>query len=241
MANQLEELVGRWCQAGPVTSPKPGTFAVELFAGQSFPVSVRSVSDDEASLEATWMAPAEIASDSVSLANFAAGASIVATGLLRCEPCAGGVKIRMPLFLDGISRHEFLNAVAQVGRAQWVMETSVRELDARRRSIDAAQRLLDESDVALDSAETARLEAEGKASVAGPAVNVGAPAWSPTHVVPNGGMQAWKVPDGTTAPLARIDGGVQVVVRERQGGWANVIASNGWSAWVDGALLVPRP
>jgi hypothetical protein len=147
----------------------------------------------------------------------------------------------MPLFLDGLSRHEFINAVAQVGRAQWLMESSARELDARRSSIDAAQRLLDESEVALDSEETARIEAEGRASVAKLSdSNVVAAVWSPTHVVPHGGMPAWKEPDGSTEPATRIDGGVEVEVRGRQRGWANVVASNGWSAWVDDTLLVPR-
>jgi SH3-like domain-containing protein len=31
--------------------------------------------------------------------------------------------------------------------------------------------------------------------------------------------------------------GLPVAVVERRGGWARVVASNGWSGWVDGSRL----
>lgn len=63
-------------------------------------------------------------------------------------------------------------------------------------------------------------------------------AWQPTHAVPAQGMAAWMTPDGTQPPAANLAGGVQLRVLEMTGAWARVDASNGWSGWVDGRLLV---
>jgi hypothetical protein len=65
-----------------------------------------------------------------------------------------------------------------------------------------------------------------------------APAWSPTHRVPAEGMQAWAAPDPASAIVARLDPGLEVRVDEVAGAWARVTASNGWTGWVDGRLLL---
>jgi len=59
-----------------------------------------------------------------------------------------------------------------------------------------------------------------------------------THVVPQGGMPAWDVPDGSTPSSATLQSGTQLRVEERQGGWARVEGSNGWTGWVDAGRLV---
>jgi hypothetical protein len=38
--------------------------------------------------------------------------------------------------------------------------------------------------------------------------------------------------------IATIEARVEVVVREERGAWAEVLCSNGWSAWVDGRRLI---
>jgi hypothetical protein len=54
------------------------------------------------------------------------------------------------------------------------------------------------------------------------------------------GMPAWTQPNPALPPAAQLQGGLQVMVAEwSQSGWARVVASNGWSAWVDGRMLVP--
>jgi hypothetical protein len=54
------------------------------------------------------------------------------------------------------------------------------------------------------------------------------------------GMPAWAQPNPALPPTAQLQGGLQVMVGEwSQSGWARVVASNGWSAWVDGRMLVP--
>ncbi|MEW6059456.1 MAG: zinc ribbon domain-containing protein [Actinomycetota bacterium] len=64
-------------------------------------------------------------------------------------------------------------------------------------------------------------------------------AWAPSHTVPSGGLSAWGRPDPTAPVIARLDPGLPVLVTERAGDWAQVVASNGWTGWVDGRSLVP--
>ena len=71
-----------------------------------------------------------------------------------------------------------------------------------------------------------------------PATQAAAPVWTPTHVVPAGGMPAWASPDPASPVMAGLDAGVQLQVVESRGAWAWVVASNGWSGWVDGRMLV---
>jgi hypothetical protein len=59
--------------------------------------------------------------------------------------------------------------------------------------------------------------------------------WSPTHTVPPGGL-ATVVNNQPSTPL---EAGLRVQVVEVAGGWARVVASNGWECWVEAAGLVP--
>src|SRR5688572_6438349 len=63
-------------------------------------------------------------------------------------------------------------------------------------------------------------------------------AFSPTHESPAGGIQAWDAPDSARPAATTIEAGVLFSVAERQGDWARVVCSNGWSAWVDGRRVV---
>ena len=62
--------------------------------------------------------------------------------------------------------------------------------------------------------------------------------FTPTHEVPDSGMQAWSEPDGTRPPVARLDPRLPVQVTERRGEWARLRCSNAWECWVDARLLV---
>src|SRR5512132_2782657 len=59
-----------------------------------------------------------------------------------------------------------------------------------------------------------------------------------THVAPTEGLPAWIEPDGSAAPAANLDPGLDVMLVESRGDWARVRCSNGWEAWVDGRRLV---
>jgi hypothetical protein len=74
------------------------------------------------------------------------------------------------------------------------------------------------------------------ASAAGPASGR---RYSPTHHVPVMGMAAWSRPDPALQPEHTLAAGLDVMVTEqRPDGWAHIVCSNDWEAWVDGRLLV---
>ncbi|MFD9409830.1 hypothetical protein ACFWBN_22835 [Streptomyces sp. NPDC059989] len=62
----------------------------------------------------------------------------------------------------------------------------------------------------------------------------------PTHIVPQEGMSAWEAPD-VTRPTAPLDPFLPVQLLSRSGEWGEILCANGWSAWVDGRLLVAVP
>ncbi|MGR8012023.1 hypothetical protein [Streptomyces hypolithicus] len=62
----------------------------------------------------------------------------------------------------------------------------------------------------------------------------------PTHVVPPNGLPAWESPD-VSRPTEPLDPLLPVQVLDRRGDWGLIACANGWSAWVDGRLLVSVP
>ncbi|HKH26193.1 MAG TPA: hypothetical protein VKB11_03555 [Acidimicrobiia bacterium] len=62
--------------------------------------------------------------------------------------------------------------------------------------------------------------------------------YTQTHVAPTEGLPAWNEPDGSVAPAANLDAGLDVMLLERRGEWARIRCSNGWEAWVDGRRLI---
>ncbi|MEU7601311.1 hypothetical protein AB0B78_14685 [Streptomyces sp. NPDC040724] len=62
----------------------------------------------------------------------------------------------------------------------------------------------------------------------------------PTHIVPQEGLPAWESPD-VSRPTVPLDGFLPVQLLSRRGDWGEVLCANGWSAWVDGRLLVSVP
>ncbi|MET7599273.1 hypothetical protein ABZS84_30040, partial [Streptomyces sp. NPDC005481] len=67
-----------------------------------------------------------------------------------------------------------------------------------------------------------------------------APDFRPTHVVPQDGMSAWETPD-PSRPTVPLDALLPVQLAERRGDWGRIVCANGWSAWVDGRLLIAVP
>jgi hypothetical protein len=62
-----------------------------------------------------------------------------------------------------------------------------------------------------------------------------------THVIPTEGLPAWAAPDGSVAPAATLDPGLDVMLLETRSDWAHIRCSNGWEAWVDHRRLTPSP
>lgn len=63
--------------------------------------------------------------------------------------------------------------------------------------------------------------------------------WEPTDEVPPTGLAAYAEPDPSLTPSTSLSAGLRLHRIEDRGAWAKVAADNGWSAWVDGRLLVP--
>jgi hypothetical protein len=51
-------------------------------------------------------------------------------------------------------------------------------------------------------------------------------------------MPAWPAPDPSVPPGVTLAERLDLRVVERAGDWAHVVASNGWSGWVDARRLV---
>ncbi|MET9514458.1 hypothetical protein [Streptomyces sp. NPDC002994] len=66
------------------------------------------------------------------------------------------------------------------------------------------------------------------------------PDFRPTHVVPQAGMATWEAPD-VSRPTEPLDPLLPVQLIGRRGDWGQILCANGWSAWVDGRLLVSVP
>ncbi|MER5469079.1 hypothetical protein ABZX90_28695 [Streptomyces sp. NPDC002935] len=66
------------------------------------------------------------------------------------------------------------------------------------------------------------------------------PGFRPTHVVPQDGLPAWETPD-PSRPTVPLDALLPVQLLDRLGDWGRVLCANGWSAWVDGRLLIAVP
>jgi hypothetical protein len=56
-------------------------------------------------------------------------------------------------------------------------------------------------------------------------------------MAPEEGLRTWATAD-TSQPTAAIPAGLEVQVAEREGEWARIVCSNGWSGWVDGRQLI---
>ncbi|MFE3325319.1 hypothetical protein [Streptomyces sp. NPDC059176] len=71
-------------------------------------------------------------------------------------------------------------------------------------------------------------------------MNVPVPDFRPTHVVPRDGLATWEAPDAAQ-PSSPLDPFLPVQLLDRRGDWGHVLCANGWSAWVDGRLLIAVP
>lgn len=139
-------------------------------------------------------------------------ASLVRTG----EVDAGGGRVlSVPIYLDGLGRQSFLDAVrALIGAA----ETAA---------------------AATPAPATARTTAERQAVEEPEATREMPAVWTPTHAVPAGGTGAWANPDPSAAPTATLEARVRLSIAEHRGDWVRVIGSNGWTGWVDARVLEP--
>jgi hypothetical protein len=61
-----------------------------------------------------------------------------------------------------------------------------------------------------------------------------------THLVPEQGLPAFAGPDASVPAVASLDPWLDVQLLDHRGGWAHIVCSNGWEAWVDRRYLIDR-
>lgn len=64
--------------------------------------------------------------------------------------------------------------------------------------------------------------------------------WLPTHTVPPDGLTTYAGVEAGGAVNGQLDPDLPVQVIRREGDWANVVCSNGWTVWVDARQLIER-
>jgi len=138
------------------------------------------------------------------------------------------VGIEYPIYLDGLTRQNFLLATQELASAA----DGVAALGAASPAAAPEPKVVVEP-VAIAAPAMVAETLEMPAALAQPA-----PVFTPTHEVPAGGMSAWAAPDPNLQPVARLEARVQLRVDERRGAWARVTGSNGWTGWVDDRRLV---
>lgn len=202
-----------------------------------------------------WQAPWDTGSPAGMIDNVARQ---VACGFPLVEPDTrdegGDVKVRFraPVFDEGLTRQAFVLTVSSVLKAaaafDLVTAQRAEELKALQ-AFDAGaeqrakeqQELIDRMSPAPAAQPTAPMAAIPPTPpvAAAAAAPVPAAVWSPTHEMKRR-AQAWAQPDPNAAVAGTLEKRVPVQVLERQGDWARVKCSNGWSAWIDGRGLKAR-
>lgn len=248
-----------WCAALGTIEDGDGSFVLNAAGDPTGPVEVASAAEEGALVV---IAAVPVDASAVALApnappfdDLVRRFAVTRAGLLAASVVGAGdalqVRVELPVHEDGLSRHAFLSAVAEVRKAAEGVRSLVEDF-ARQRELLAG---LDA--IVATSATEPELEPMPEAAEPGPEplpapspaaatepvtpTPVVAPAWTRTHVVPAGGMPTWDAADPTRQPVTTLQATVELEVVEWLGAWAHVRAANGWAGWVDGRNLVPSP
>ena len=164
-------------------------------------------------------------------------------GTVQPEGDGLGVSVEYPIYLDGLSRQNFLLATQEVAGAVDAVNALGGTAAARA---EAVAPVIIQQPVTVEPAVVPEVTPAAAATpIAAPSdtIEMAAPAqpaaFTPTHEVPAGGMSAWARPDPSLQPAARLEARVQLRVDETRGAWARVTGSNGWTGWVDARRLAP--
>ncbi|OFW54746.1 MAG: hypothetical protein A2V75_05580 [Actinobacteria bacterium RBG_16_70_17] len=164
-------------------------------------------------------------------------------GTVQPEGDGLGVSVEYPIYLDGLSRQNFLLATQEVAGAVDAVNALGGTAAARAETVAP---VITQQPVTVEPAMVPEVLAAAAATpiaAAPDTIEMAAPAqpaaFTPTHEVPAGGMSAWARPDPSLQPAARLEARVQLRVDETRGAWARVTGSNGWTGWVDARRLAP--
>jgi len=192
----------------------------------------------------------ELASDTTGGRARAALERLVANGLLTVASGLVDASAEATAVLDAgvsslatVSRAEFERESEAETKASTqrttvhVMRCGGHVLAFRRRSSAAGVTMFEWTDVDAEQLRWLVASVVLPADELAQLLGTSEPTWAPTHTVPAEGLAAWARPDGSLAPVARLDPYLDVRLVQRHNDFAQVICENGWSCWVDGRLL----
>jgi Bacterial SH3 domain len=159
------------------------------------------------------------------------------------------VRFRAPVFDEGLTRQGFVLTVSSVLKVAQVFDLVLtrradelaawKEFEANSEQREQEQEELIDRMTEAPAAPEATTPVAPVPQKASTADTVPAVAWSPTHAVKRR-VNAWAQPDPAGARAGTLARRIPVQVVERQGDWARVVTSNGWSGWIDSRDLKAR-
>jgi hypothetical protein len=127
------ESVPRWLAGTTVILVGDDVLRLPVSDDRQVSIQVEEGSDDTVTFVGQWTAPPLFTGSTapIPLMNLAAAAAAPRSGLLRCQPTPGGVEIRMTVYLEGLSRHDFLDALGEVGRSYEFLVSAAHEFESQ--------------------------------------------------------------------------------------------------------------
>jgi hypothetical protein len=174
---------------------------------------------------------------------------------------SGGVTVQTFIYLDGLTKHAFVQAASELARTGRLLESLAK---GAAEPADAGVTVPAQAGVGAASGGTpvgagayagsagygqtdyggglyGQQQQPGGQPLGTPSFSPApqqqpsyAPAWAPTHTVPPQGARAWAAPDPGGPVVATLAPGLPIQVTEVRGAWARVVCSNGWTGWIDG-------
>ena len=209
----------------------------------------------ESALSADWRAPWQDEAPAAAV-DRAAQQVAYAFPLVEADTRGDGgdvvVRFGAPVFGEGLTRQAFALTVSAVLKAargfDLVLARRADELAAWKEFEAASEQRKQEQQQLIDRMAEPAAGPEATEPIASapptpptPSAEDTLPAagWSASHVVTRR-AKAWAQPDPAGARAGELKRRVPVQVVERQGEWARVVTSNGWSGWIDSRDLKAR-
>lgn len=127
------EFVPRWLAGTTVILVGDDLLRLPVSNDGQVSIQVEEGPDDVVTFVGQWTAPPLFTGSTtpIPLTNLAAAAAAPRSGLLRCQTTPGGVEIRMTVYLEGLSRHGFLDALGEVGRSYEFLVSAAQEFESQ--------------------------------------------------------------------------------------------------------------
>ena len=252
-SDEVKQSIAAWC-----TSDGDLEFAGERFEPSTdFAANVRAGVTSGAPVELTVLQGQ--GADRVTLrhvASLSSGSADAATALLDARPgwvtgtvergaTGTSVTAQTYVYLDGLNRHTFTQAAAELARtgrllgklATGAAAAATTAQPAYTSAVPSYQPLSTQPSASQMAAPSFSTQPQTQPVAAAQPMQQGPAPWQPTHAVPPQGLRAWAAPDPAGPVVANLAPGLPIQVSEVRGAWARVICSNGWAGWIDGRII----